>query len=62
VKDGESLPEWEEDAGVDPNDGGWPELAMEGCIDNLDRFLDDDKLANEISVFCRVLDRWDLAV
>jgi hypothetical protein len=22
VKDGESLPEWEEDAGVDPNDGG----------------------------------------
>jgi hypothetical protein len=57
VRDGENLPEWEEDAVVDPNEGlSGPELtlAMEDCIDNLDRLLaraDDDELANEFPVF-----------
>jgi hypothetical protein len=37
-------------------------VAMEDCIDNLDRLLrraddDDDELAKEIPVFCQVLDR-----
>ena len=62
VEDGDGLPEWEEE---EENFSG-PELtlAMEDCIDNLDRPLRvyDDELANEIPVFCRVLDRWVLKV
>ena len=55
---GERIAEdWEEDSSV-----AEPTLlvAMEDCMDNFDRLLrrvDDDELANEIPVFCRVLVR-----
>ena len=59
IIDSENIPEWEEDACVDPNGGFLPPepmLAMEDCIDWLLR-TDDDELANEIPVFCRMLCR-----
>jgi hypothetical protein len=33
-------------------------VAVEDCTDRLLRRVDDDELAKEIPIFCRVLDRW----